>query len=231
MRAAGAGAPGAVLADPARALVAWALVGGALVGSALVGCERAERPSPVKCPARFAVDEARQAHIVEKLRGTEEGARTLARWTEPLRICFGPARPSALTEEGVLLLDGAADEARAAARTAHLVAHLADGLPALVAGKGDCAARVERALVAEAAGLGLELRVGRELGAPSLAGGPFEVEAVFWQSPPEAREGALVAYLRAHPDGAPGVDALASGYARRCAAASTSSGAGPDAAP
>ncbi len=87
---------------------------------------------------------------------------------------------------------------------------------------------MEQALAAEARGLSLELRVGRELGAPPAEGGPFEVEAVHWQAAPEEREAALVACLRAHPDGAPGVDALAAGYAKRCAAgagASAASGA------
>lgn len=195
-----------------RALVAAVAV---LAGA----CDRGPA-APAKCPARFVEDPARQARIVERLRSTAEGARALDGWAGPLRMCFGPARPSALTEDGLLLMEANQDEARAAARAGHLALHLVDGLPAIVAGKGDCEGRVERALAAEARGLALELRVGRELGAPPAEGGPFEVEGVFWQAAPEAREAALVAYLRAHPDGAPGIDALAAGYAKRCAAAS-----------
>lgn len=203
----------------ARALAAVAAAA-VLAGG---GCDR-ESAAPAKCPARFTEDRARQARIVERLRATGEGARALDGWAGPVRMCFGPARPSALTGEGLLLMDASQDEARAAARAAHLVLHLSDGLPALVAGKGDCERRVEQALAAEARGLALELRLGRELGAPPAEGGPFEVEGVFWQAAPEAREAALVAYLRAHPDGAPGVDALAAGYAKRCAAAATGTG-------
>jgi hypothetical protein len=202
---------------PARGVVVAALVVAA--GIAAGGCDRGAPPAPpAKCPARFTADGGRQGRILERLRATGEGARVLSRWAGPVSMCFGPARPSALTEEGVLLMEAAEDEARAAARAAHLIAHLADGLPALVAGKGDCERRVEQALAAEARGLSVELRVGRELGAPPAQGGPFEVEAVYWQAPPEEREAALVGYLRAHPEGAPGVDALAAGYAKRCAA-------------
>jgi hypothetical protein len=178
-----------------------------------IGCGGGE---PVACPGRYSADPARQARIVDKLVSSEEGAAVVGRWGKPLRLCFGAVRSSVVTEQGVLLMDASLDDRRAGARVGHLVMHLADGLPAIVAGEGDCGARVEQALAAEARALGLELRLLRELGAPPPAGGPWEVEAIHWAAPPEGREAALLAYLRAHPDGAPGVDALAAGYARRC---------------
>lgn len=137
-------------------------------------------------------------------------------------MCFGPVSPSVVTERGTLLLDASQDDTRAAARVAHLLLHLTSGMTALVQGKGDCDARVEQALAAEARALGLELRLLQELRAPPPPGGPWEVESVYWAAPPEGREAALLGYFKAHPDGAKGVDALAAGYAKRCAA-------GPDA--
>ena len=171
----------------------------------------------MSCPARFSADPARQARIASTLDASGEGRAVLARWGRPLPMCFGPVPASVVTEKGVLLMDAKLDDARAAARTAHLVTHLADGLPALVKERGDCDARVEQALAAEARALGLELRLLRELRAPPPEGGPWEVEIVYFAAEPAAREAALRAYLRAHPDGAPGVDALAAGYAKRCA--------------
>ncbi len=185
--------------------------------SALLGCDRQDTASPARCPGRFAADPARQARIVERLGAGAEGGALIAGQGQPIRMCFGAVSSSVVTEQGTLLMDAGQGDARAAARAAHLLLHLADGLPALVKGEGDCDARVEEALRAEARALALELRLLRELGAPPPEGGPWEVEGIHWAAAPEEREAALVAYLRAHPDGAPGVDALASGYARRCA--------------
>lgn len=168
------------------------------------------------CPAGFSADPGRQESVLARLRGSREGAAALARWGAPLRMCFGEAQISVVTERGALLMDASQHEARAAARVGHLVTHLADGLPALLAGEGECDERVERALAAEARALSLELRLLRELGAPPPAGGAWEVESVYWASPEKGREAAVLGYLRAHPDGAPGADALAAGYARRC---------------
>lgn len=173
--------------------------------------------APAVCTGRYSADPARQARILGRLGASAEGAAAVGRWGRPIRMCFGAVRSSVVTEQGVMLMDAKLDDARAAARVAHLVTHLADGLPAIVAGEGDCDARVEQALAAEARALALELRLLRELEAPPPEGGPWEVEGVHWAAPPEGREAAVLSYLRAHPDGAPGVDALAAGYARRCA--------------
>lgn len=194
----------------------------ALVCALLASCGgggSGEGAAPGACPGRFSADPGREARVVERLGAAGEGRAVLARWGRPLRMCFGEVPSSVVTEQGTLLMDARLDDARAAARAAHLAAHLADGLPALVGGEGGCDARVREALRAEARALALELRLVRALGAPPPEGGPWEVEAVHWAAPPEGREAAIEAYLRSHPDGAPGVDALAAGYARRCAEA------------
>ena len=80
-----------------------------------------------------------------------------------------------------------------------------------------CEVITERALAAEAKALSLELGLRRAFGVPaSSARVQYTFEGDFWAAPEEAREGLVLAYLQAHPDGAPGIDALASGYARRC---------------
>jgi len=111
----------------------------------------------------------------------------------------------------VILLDRELDEPEAAARVGHLLEHAAKEMPTT----GDCDAQVSAMLGREARALALELRLRRELGvrAPRI---PYAFEDAFWAAPPQQREGLLLEYLRAHPDGAPGLDALASSYARRC---------------
>ena len=80
---------------------------------------------------------------------------------------------------------------------------------------GDCDAQVDEALRQEARALSLELRLRRALGGVERRI-PYAFEDDFWRAPPEGREPLVLDYLRAHPDGGPGLDALGSGYARRC---------------
>ncbi len=82
---------------------------------------------------------------------------------------------------------------------------------------GDCDAQVDEALALEARALALELRLRRALGVTSRRL-PYAFEDGFWSAPAAGRERLVLDYLRAHPDGAPGLDGLASGYARRCRA-------------
>jgi hypothetical protein len=170
------------------------------------------------CPARFAPDPPRAAALVEALRAAPEGAALLGRAPSPF-LCFGPARVSSVTTDQVVLFDADLRGAEAAARLGHLVEHLAEGLPLGRVTDEDCAVQVDRALAAEARALALELRLRRALGAPSGDGRrlPFTFEDAFWAAPEDRREALVLADLRAHPDGGPGLDALASGYARRCA--------------
>jgi len=129
-------------------------------------------------------------------------------------VCFGPAPVSVVTHDGALLIDARLDEGEAAARAGHLATHLSDGLIPSPTRGDDCAAYVDRALHAEARALALELRLRRAFAGPRRV--TYEIEAPFWAAPAASREALIVDYLRAHPDGAPGIDALASGYARRC---------------
>jgi hypothetical protein len=191
-----------------------------VLGLSLVGaCRRADPPRG--CPARFVEDAPRARAIVEGLRSTGEGAALLARVAALPPICFGPAAVSVITTEGVVLFDAGLTGAEAAARLGHLVAHAVEGVPMARPSAGDCEAQVAVALAQEARALSLELRLRRALGVSAAAPAgrhiPYAFEEAFWAAPTEVREGLVLAYLRAHPDGAPGLDALASGYARRCA--------------
>ncbi len=200
-----------------------------LLGAALVfltGFAACRTPDPPqRCPARFAEDATRGPALVEALRATTEGAGILARLppSPAPHICFGPATTSAITPEGVILFTADLQGPEATARLGHLLLHLAEGLPMARPTAGDCATQVDVALAAEARALAVELRLRRELGAPAPSGNgrrlPYAFEDAFWAAPPAGREALILAYLRAHPDGAPGLDALAAGYARRCAEA------------
>jgi hypothetical protein len=72
---------------------------------------------------------------------------------------------------------------------------------------------VSRALDREARAYALELSVSRTLEASP---GRYEFEADFYAAPPADREGVVRRYLETHPNGGPGLDALASGYRQRC---------------
>jgi hypothetical protein len=139
-------------------------------------------------------------------------------------VCFGRTDVSAITTAGTILLDARLGEAETAARLGHLLLHAVDGLPMAEPAKGgdavDCDARVREALALEARAFALEFRLRRELGVG--AGGeprtvPYEFEEPFWQAEAEAREPLVLRYLEEHPNGGPGVDAIAAGYASRCA--------------
>ena len=175
------------------------------------------RPAPA--PARFAPDPARAAALVDALRAAPGRAEPSSPARPPLLVCFGPARVSTVTTEQVVLFDADLHGAEATARLGHLVEHLAEGLPLGRVTDEGCAVQVDRALAAEARALALELRLRRALGAPSGDGRrlPYTFEDAFWTAPADRREALILADLRAHPDGGPGLDALASGYAQRCA--------------
>lgn len=179
------------------------------IGAAL-GC-RADPGNP--CPSGYSMDLMRAAIIAERLRRTTEGEKLLPRGSALPETCFGPAAVSMITTEGTLLLDRRLDDFEAAARVGHLLTHRADGLGVAEFGL-DCDAEVTRALRLEARALALELRLRRVLGGSRVIA--YEFETPFWEAQPDAREALIFDYLRTHRDGAPGVDALASGYLRRC---------------
>jgi len=187
----------------------------AAVVTCVVACRAGDRPHA--CPAPWSADPDRAGALVERLRATDDGAALLAGLApRPLpALCFGRAGPSSVTTEGVILLEAALDDGEAAARVGHLLQHVVEGLPMAHPHPGDCDAQVGVALVAEARSLSLELRLRRALGvrAPRLR---YPFEGAFWAAPAARREADVLDFLRAHPDGAPGLDALAAGYARRC---------------
>lgn len=112
-------------------------------------------------------------------------------------------------------MDRDLDEPEAAARLGHLLTHAVEGLPMAHLEAGDCAGQVDLALAQEARALTLEIRWRRALGVTARRI-PYAFEDDVWRAPEPAREGVVLDYLRAHPDGGPGVDGLLAGYSRRC---------------
>lgn len=183
-----------------------------------LGC-RSEAPHASTCPAPFRADAARAEGILAKLGEVPAGtrARDHALAKGGVSFCFGRIGVSSVTTSGAVLIDEALGTEEAAARVAHLLTHVAEGLRVEPSrGEDDCEEITARALAAEAKALSLELELRRAFGIGASARIRYEFEGNFWATPAEAREGLVLDYLRTHPDGAPGIDALASGYARRC---------------
>lgn len=166
------------------------------------------------CPAGF-VDQVGHADLLRaRLRSTDEGRQLLDALGETeVRYCFGDADVPMITDERVLVLDRDMDDAELAARTGHLLDHVVHGspFPAEVPPGADCDALVRSALEAEARAYALELRLRRALGV-GTARYAFEPEAARASDPAEV----ILAYLLAHPEGGPGLDALGAGYRMRC---------------
>lgn len=136
-------------------------------------------------------------------------------------MCFAAAARGTLRPDGTLVLAPASIDAPgpAAARLAHLLAHLADGLHHYPAPDVACALQVEQAIAAEVRGITTELAVWREL---DLPGAPFRFADAYWAAPPDGRDALVEAQLRAPagPDelGELGeLDGLVRDYADRCA--------------
>jgi hypothetical protein len=171
-------------------------------------------PPPAACPEGFFADPPRSAALASRLASVPEGASLVAAAGDRV-ICFGKPARSVVTLDRQFLLEACEPEAPATARLGHLMLHLAEG--SLLDGgpvRCDCNAWVDEALGAEARALSLEIRLRRALGAGDAA--RYAFEAAYWEALPAAQEGAVLAFLRTHPHGGGGVDALAAGYARRC---------------
>lgn len=199
------------------ALVAIAVLAAGVVGTLLAseGGEPAHGSAPAPpCPAGFLDQIGRGDRLRRLLGSTEEGRALLerVRATE-VRICFGPIDVPVVTDDRVLLLDSRGDDAELAARTGHLLAHVADGapFPAAIPADADCEHVVRDALAREAAAYALEIRLRRELG---VAGRRYAFEDAYVAT--DAGERAILAYLVAHPEGGPGLDPLGSAYRQRC---------------
>ena len=139
----------------------------------------------------------------------------MARGAAKPPICFGQTDIATITTESVVYFDDKLDEFEGAARLGHLFMHFVNGLPMANPRPTDCDVQVDEALRAESAALSLELQLRREL---AVTGKRivYQFEAPYWAAVPEEREPLLLDYLRAFPNGAPGIEGLAAGYAKRC---------------
>ncbi|MEM9073444.1 MAG: hypothetical protein AAGE52_33370 [Myxococcota bacterium] len=175
----------------------------ALVTLILSGCEE---PKVDACPAGFRANPAHSERLKALLQGTE-AARLLS---ADASVCFGPG-PSAVTEDGVVLMESEEADEGAAARLAHLLLHVVDGSPLNLSADGTCDELVDRALRAEARAYALELRLRDALRAGFS---PYtDLERAFR----DRGEEGIADYLRSHPRGGPGIDGLGWAYRIRCA--------------
>jgi hypothetical protein len=184
----------------------------------IVACRASD--SIQQCPAAFTQNDGRASQLWERLGTAAAGAALMASGASKPRICFGQTEISTITTNGVIYFDDKLDESEGAARLGHLFMHFVGGMPMSNPRPTDCEAQVDEALRAESAALSLELQLRREL---AVTGKRivYEFEAPYWAAVPKERELLVLDYLRAHPDGAPGIDALAAGYAKRCREAGT----------
>lgn len=171
------------------------------------------------CPAGTDADAARASAIETRLASVSEGRALLGSRDRVAAICFGDGA-SVITSDHVVLLARTLEEGEAAARLGHLLVHARDGLPIDVIHAGvsesDCDAAVDRALALEARAYVTEVALQDALHAqPSVLA--FEFASDVRTSTPDAREPLVLAYLRAHPTGAPGIEGLAAAYRARCA--------------
>lgn len=179
--------------------------------------ESAEAEPAPPCPAGFVDQQARGERLLGLLATVDEGRALVdALFGREVRFCFGSIDVPMVAGERVLLFDARAGDAEAAARAGHLLHHVVHGapLPREIARDAACDALVRDALRREATAYALELRLRRALGVTQAR---YEFEAAYFAAA-DARAGerAIEAYLVAHPDGGPGIDALGAAYRERC---------------
>lgn len=168
-----------------------------------------------ECPTPFLRNERRVQRLWDRLDDAPEGAALVLRTSAKPLVCFGPTEHSVVTTEHIMLLDTAMDDNEAAARFGHLLMHVVEGMPMRENQAGNCDARVDAALREEARALSYELRLRRQLGVQAKRI-QYEFEEPYWATSEQEREPFVWKYLLDHPEGAPGIDALASGYAKQC---------------
>ncbi len=194
---------------------------GLAVALALVACG-APASAPAACAPGTSVDSARRAAIEARLASVEEGGALLAAARDRVReVCFAaPESASVVTTDGALVLARDLDEGEAAARMGHLLVHLRDGLPLEAVPEGArgarCEAGIERALARESVAYVTEVELQHAL-AITPRRFRFEFDAVLAALPASERAPHVQRYLAEHPDGAPGIEGLASAYRARCA--------------
>lgn len=178
---------------------------------------RAEKHAAFDCPSGFGKNGTRQSEIFAALTSTDEGKQIYkeAESHAALRFCFGPIAVSSVTTEGALLLDEELGSEEAAARVGHLLRHVRDGLSAKPKDGERCEEMSERLLGQEAEALTIELELRQTLAVktPKIR---YEIEPAWRSKPPQERVALVLDYLKAHPNGAPGIEPLARGYERRC---------------
>lgn len=183
------------------------------IAAAVASCRSAD--SGARCPPLFTANENRARRLWDRLDDAPEGAAVIARASSLPLVCFGQVDLSMVTTEGIVLFDNTLDDDEGAARLGHLLAHIVDGMPMGKPSDADCETQVNDALRLEAKSMSLELRLQRDLRVRAKRQA-YEFEAGYWAAEESNREKFLWDYLRAHPNGAPGLDALANGYAKRC---------------
>ncbi len=173
-------------------------------------------PAP-PCPFGGIDQTSRSDGLRHALQATSEGTALLeALENQEVRVCFSDEeRFGVVSDERVVLLPADASDPVLASRLGHLLDHVVNGMPFPASPRpgANCDALIETALSREARAYRLEVRLRRSLGDVSPR---YEFEADMLRAPEEERDGIVTAYLRAHPDGAPNLDALVTGYRSRC---------------
>jgi hypothetical protein len=161
-------------------------------------------PPKKLCPERTHLDPTRASQVLS-LFALEDDAP----------LCFGELWPSRVVTNGVYLLDERASIEETAAKLGHLSLHQKEAarFDTLPTKKEGCADWVDGLLVLEAKAYATELRLRQKL---QVHTNPYEFEESFWAEDPVKQEGVILAYLRAHPLGGGGIDALGAAYLERC---------------
>jgi hypothetical protein len=142
---------------------------GAILVAILMGLRvegTANSTPSVSCPPPSEPNQRLSARLLARLRG-QSITRGLANGPVPL-ICFGVTADGTLRNNGVVLLDGRADERENAARLAHLLYHYQDreavDIAVLSSAELSCAHAVDRIMSSEVHAHALENRVREAFG-------------------------------------------------------------------
>ena len=117
----------------------------------LVACART---SPrAGCPTGYVADAERTARLGALLRRHPETESLLGH--EPRAVCYAPGAEPGITPDGTIFLDATSDDPSSAARMAHLLVHLGQGLGAAPDGSAhELPARAVEERARHALGLG-----------------------------------------------------------------------------
>lgn len=161
-------------------------------------------------------DPERAGRLVALLAGRAE-SRDLLDERAASAVCFADG-PGTLHPGGVLVLPRGVGDAEGAARLAHLLHHQRHGrgLVALEPVDGsDCDRAVEEALREEAAAHVLEMELRDALGVEAPIH-PLGLQTEVLRLARGERSEAVLAFLRAHPEGGEGYPPLGRDYRERC---------------